>query len=74
MTAAVVLGIVGATESTSAVQNKGNGLRTAGTVIFLVLTVLVAMQTFILARIELEGEKCTSRVFTTPHILIFAFR
>jgi len=64
MTAAVVLGIVGATQSTSSALNKGNTLRIAATVIFLVLTVLVGLQTFILARIELEGERCTSRVFT----------
>ena len=71
MTAAVVLGIVGATQSTSAVLNKGNSLRIAGTVIFLVLTVLVAFQTFVLARIELQSERCTFHVSTSRHKLIF---
>ncbi|KAF8061793.1 hypothetical protein FPV67DRAFT_296475 [Lyophyllum atratum] len=53
MLAAVVLGVVGSTQAQSSDPHKGNSLRIASTVIFLVLTIVVGYLTVLLARIEL---------------------
>lgn len=56
----VALGIVGLTKSTGthATQSDidtGNALRKASTIIFLILTILQAFQTVVLATIEHKG-------------------
>lgn len=58
LTSAVALGIAGTTMSQSSnphTVNTGLTLRKVGTIIFLVLTVLQAFQTLILAKIELTS-------------------
>ncbi|KAG5636341.1 hypothetical protein H0H81_008363 [Sphagnurus paluster] len=57
----VVLFIVGITEATNTDPYKGNSLRVAGTIVFLVLTVLLAYQTVLLSRIELRENDYNSR-------------
>lgn len=55
---AVVLGIIGTTKSFDtdpSTRSTGATLRKAGSIIFLALTVLLALQTFIMVRSESEG-------------------
>ena len=74
--AAVALGITGAVESqtgtTLSTINTGNTLRKAAIYIFLVCTLLVFLQTFFLARIELSGMAIVPHSF--PLLTVFPCR
>ncbi|KAF9463457.1 hypothetical protein BDZ94DRAFT_1163890 [Collybia nuda] len=55
MMAAVILGIVGSSQADSSDPTKGTTLRKVSTIIFLVLTTLLAYRTIVLARTELSS-------------------
>jgi len=55
LTGAVALGIVGSTQASESDPQKGTNFKIASTVIFLVLTVLLAYQTFLLSQAELHS-------------------
>jgi hypothetical protein len=54
--AAVVIGIVGVSQASGSNPMNGNTLRKVSVVIFLILTVIVALRTLRVARTELAGE------------------
>jgi len=67
LTAAVALGIVGATQASSSNPLNGSTLRKVSTIIFLVLTVLLGLRTLYLARIESTLSDETSWGGRTKH-------
>jgi hypothetical protein len=68
--AALIIGIVGVsneTSSHSATANTGSTLRKVSAAIFLVLTVLQALNTLYLVRLELSGQ-CDIQLFEKKQI------
>ncbi|KAF9477865.1 hypothetical protein BDN70DRAFT_880635 [Pholiota conissans] len=75
---AVILGIIAATSvsDSGVVSSSGQAMRTASTIIFLVLTILQAFQTFMLAQMEIATrgrEKRDNESFGARHSMSILF-
>lgn len=74
MVVAVILGIVGASKASSSNPQEGEGYRTASTVIFLVLTVILAVQTVRLTFVEGMQSSIMRTVSENQWLILFKGR